>query len=325
MQNRRNLKKDFKRDWMLLSMLLPAVIVVVLFCYVPMSGLIISFKNYSAMRGIFGSPWVGMKHFNSFFSSMFFDRLMRNTVLLSVYTLLIGFPFPILFALLLNEVKQPRLRKVIQTISYMPHFLSLVVVVAIIRIFFQPVGIINRVLESMGFAAVPFTSEPAWFRTLYVGSEIWQNMGWNAIIFIAAITAIDPNLYEAAEIDGANEFKKFFRIALPLAKPIIAVIALYYAFAKWNSYYTALIYLKNQKYWPLQLVLRQILIANENALSALGKARDAQLAAVVTYKLYIVRAMKYAIILIASLPMLILYPFVSKYFMQGTMVGSVKE
>lgn len=138
-------------------------------------------------------------------------------------------------------------------------------------------------------------------------------------------TSIPPTLYEAAEIDGANEFKKFFRIALPLAKPIIAVIALYYAFAKWNSYYTALIYLKNQKYWPLQLVLRQILIANENALSALGKARDAQLAAVVTYKLYIVRAMKYAIILIASLPMLILYPFVSKYFMQGTMVGSVKE
>ena len=224
MQNRRNLKKDFKRDWMLLSMLLPAFIVVVLFCYVPMSGLIISFKNYSAMRGIFGSPWVGMKHFNSFFSSMFFDRLMRNTVLLSVYTLLIGFPFPILFALLLNEVKQPRLRKVIQTISYMPHFLSLVVVVAIIRIFFQPVGIINRVLESMGFAAVPFTSDPAWFRTLYVGSEIWQNMGWNAIIFIAAITAIDPNLYEAAEIDGAVRYQQILHITLTCIVPTIVVV-----------------------------------------------------------------------------------------------------
>ena len=126
--------------------------------------------------------------------------------------------------MLLNEVKQPRLRKVIQTISYMPHFLSLVVVVAIIRIFFQPVGIINRVLESMGFAAVPFTSDPAWFRTLYVGSEIWQNMGWNAIIFIAAITAIDPNLYEAAEIDGAVRYQQILHITLPCIVPTIVVV-----------------------------------------------------------------------------------------------------
>lgn len=153
--------------------------------------------------------------------------------------------------------------------------------------------------------------------------------GVNAYYLIVTRTyftgSIPMSLYEAAEIDGASEFKKFFKIALPLSKPIIAVIALYYAFAKWNSYYTALIYLKNQEYWPLQLVLRQILIANENALSAIGKSNDAKLAEAMTYKLYMVRGMKYAIILIASVPMLILYPFVSKYFMQGVMVGSVKE
>ena len=139
------------------------------------------------------------------------------------------------------------------------------------------------------------------------------------------MTSIPASLYEAAEIDGASEFKKFLKIALPLAKPIIAVMTLYYAFAGWNGYYQALIYLKKKDYWPLQLVLRQILIANESALSNAGITHDTNAAEYLVRKMYQVRGMKYAVILIASVPMLILYPFVSKYFMQGVMVGSVKE
>lgn len=152
--------------------------------------------------------------------------------------------------------------------------------------------------------------------------------GVNAYYMIVArqffMTSIPTSLYEASEIDGASEFRQFIDIALPLAKPIIAVIALYYAFGKWNSYYTSLVYLKNQNYWPLQLVLRQILIASETAVNEMAHI-DASMADYLINKLYMVRAMKYAIILIASLPMLILYPFVSKYFTKGVMLGSVKE
>jgi putative aldouronate transport system permease protein len=218
------LKKSFLRDRQLLIMLVPALLLVLLFSYIPMSGLLMAFKNYVATKGILGSDWVGFRHFERFFSSMFFERLMRNTVVLSVLTLAFGLPFPILFALLLNEVRHSKYRKLVQTISYMPHFLSLVVVVAIIQIFFEPVGLVNRALSATGIPTTPFTSDPKWFRALYVGSEIWQNMGWNSIIFIAAIAGVNPNLYEAAAIDGASRFKRMLYVTLPGITPTIIVV-----------------------------------------------------------------------------------------------------
>lgn len=217
-------KKALRRDALLLLMLLPAVVTVILFCYLPMGGLVIAFKDYSANEGIFGSPWAGLTHFQNFFESFFFGRLMRNTLLLSGYTLLFGFPVPILFALLLNEMRQKHLRKLVQTVSYMPHFLSLVVVVSLIQSFFQINGPINLLLSKFGVEPVPFLSDPDWFRTLYVGSEIWQHAGWNSIIFIAAIAAIDPNLYEAASIDGAGRLRKMWSITLPCMLPTIMVV-----------------------------------------------------------------------------------------------------
>ena len=218
------IKKELRRDALLLLMMIPAAITVILFSYLPMAGLVIAFKDYSANSGIFGSPWVGFKHFQSFFESFFFGRLMRNTLLLSGYTLLIGFPVPIIFALLLNEVKQAKFRRFVQTVSYMPHFLSLVVVVSLLQSFFQINGPINQLLEQINVKQIPFLSDPQWFRTLYVGSEIWQHAGWNSIIFIAAIASIDPNLYEAAAMDGAGRFRRMLNVTLPCIVPTIMVV-----------------------------------------------------------------------------------------------------
>lgn len=224
-RDRARFARNLFRDRYLILMVIPAFIIVIMFSYIPMSGLAIAFSDYSSARGIFGGPWVGLKHFKAFFGSMFFPRLMRNTVLLSVYTLVIGFPIPIIFALLLNEVKANGFKRVVQTISYMPHFVSLVVVVALINSFFRVGGMINNYfIEPITGQSINFLSDPAWFRTLYVGSEIWQHFGWNSIIFIAAIAGVNPELYESALIDGAGRWKQCINITLPSIMPTIMVV-----------------------------------------------------------------------------------------------------
>ena len=217
--------KSLRRDRQLVFMLIPVVIFFAVFSYYPLYGILIAFKDYSISRGILGSPWAGLRYFRQFFSSPYFGRLLRNTVLISVYSLLWGFPVPILFALLLNEFKDGKFKRVIQTVSYLPHFISLVVICGILIDIFSPQGgVVNSLLYSLTGKRINFFGEPEWFRTMYVGSGVWQEFGWNSIIYLAAITGINPDLYETARIDGAGRLRQIWHVTLPGIKPTILTL-----------------------------------------------------------------------------------------------------
>ena len=214
-----------KRDGLLLMMFLPIVVYYIIFCYMPMSGAVIAFKNYKPGRGIYNGDWVGLKWFYQFFSSPYAFRTIRNTVLISLYSILLGFPTPILFAVCVSEIVGTRTRRIVQTVSYLPHFISTVVLVGMIANFFSMNnGIVNTFVTALGGEPVNFLVNPRWFRTLYVGSGIWQHFGFNSIIYIAAITGIDPELYEAARIDGASKFKQTWHITVPMIVPTIIIL-----------------------------------------------------------------------------------------------------
>lgn len=214
-----------KRDRHLLLMFLPIVIYYIIFCYIPMSGAIIAFKNYRPGRGIYNGDWVGLKWFIQFFQSPYAFRTIRNTVLISLYSILFGFPTPILFALCVTEIIGSKTRRIVQTVSYLPHFISTVVLVGMMTNFFSMNnGIVNTFIVALGGQPVNFLVNPGWFRTLYVGSGVWQNFGFNSIIYIAAITGIDPELYEAAKIDGVTKFKQIWYITLPMIIPTITIL-----------------------------------------------------------------------------------------------------
>ena len=214
-----------KRDRVLWMLVLPCIAYFIIFCYIPMGGLTMAFQNYRPVKGFFGSEWVGLKHFQQFFTSPFFPRLVRNTILISVYGLLWGFPIPILFALFLNELRPGIFKKTVQTVSYMPHFISTVVLVGIVQSFLSPYeGIVNTMITTLGGQSINFWAEPGWFRTIYIGSGIWQNFGYNSIIYLSAISAVDPQLYEAARIDGAKRFQIMFRITLPCILPTAIIM-----------------------------------------------------------------------------------------------------
>lgn len=220
-------KKSFidkaAKDWQYWALCAPGLLLLIIFSYIPMVGLVLAFKDYSSLLGIFGSPWVGLEWFKSFFGSPYFFRVLKNTVLISVFKIIFSFPVPLVFAILLNEVIHKTFKKSIQTISYMPHFISTVIVVSIMKNMFSPDGgIINEVLLKLNIVneSISFFNEQGWFRALYVGSEIWQNFGWDSIIYLASITAIDIQLYEAAQLDGANRWKQTIHITLPELKNI---------------------------------------------------------------------------------------------------------
>lgn len=221
---RTSIHKDFKRNWSLYLLVLPVLIFYILFHYFPMYGAIIAFKDFSPMRGIAGSPWVGFRHFESFFQSHFFGRVMRNTFWININTLLFGFPAPIIFALLLNEIRNSFFKKITQTITYLPHFISLVVVAGLIRIFTANTGIINDIIALFGGTRVTMLNRAELFVPIYVISEIWQTFGWSSIIYLAALSSIDPTLYEAAEIDGAGRWKQTLHITLPGIMPTIVIL-----------------------------------------------------------------------------------------------------
>ncbi len=207
----------------LYMMLLPAVVYVFIFKYIPIYGLQMAFQNYRISLGFSGSKWVGLKHFISFVSGYNFWDLVKNTLSISIYSLIVGFPIPIIVALLLNEVR-PKLRKVCQTILYAPHFISTVVMVGIIGVMFsKESGIFNAALEAMGFERYYFLGEPEAFRHLYVWSGVWQGMGWSAIIYLAALSAVDPTLHEAAELDGASRLQRVIHVNLPTIMPTIII------------------------------------------------------------------------------------------------------
>ncbi|MFY9278499.1 MAG: ABC transporter permease subunit, partial [Caldicoprobacterales bacterium] len=198
----------------------PVIIYYFIFNYIPMYGAIIAFKDFSPGDSILFSKWVGLKWFREFFRSVYFGRLISNTFILSGLSLIFSFPVPIIFALLLNEVKRKHLKRVVQTVSYLPHFISLVVMVGIMSNFLSPSdGIINNFLRRLGMEPINFMGEPAWFRPLYIGSGIWQSFGWNSIIYMAALTSIDPQLYEAARIDGCNRWQEMRHITIPGLMP----------------------------------------------------------------------------------------------------------
>ncbi len=200
-----------RKGLVLLSFLLPGLIYYGIFRYAPMWGLLIAFKDYNPFVGFWKSNWVGLKHFKTFFTSIYFERLLVNTLLLSVYSILFGFPVPIIFALLQNEVRFYKLRSMVQSISYFPHFISTVIVCGLIKVFLSPSsGFFNAVIVWFGGDAINFLQEPKWFRTIYVSSGIWQNMGWGSIIYFATLSSVDTFLYEAAEIDGASRLGKIW-------------------------------------------------------------------------------------------------------------------
>jgi putative aldouronate transport system permease protein len=220
-------RADIKRHYWLYLMVLPAIVYYLLFHYLPMGGLIIAFKRFNAFTGLFASPWVGLLHFQRFFNSIFFLRLLQNTFILNIYNLAIGFPAPIILALMLNEVRHAFFKRVVQTASYLPYFISTVVITGIIINFLSPsTGVVNNALKAMGFQTINFLNLPQWFRHVYVWTDVWQFIGWGSIIYLAALTGIDPTLYESAEMDGAGRLARMWYISIPCIMPTIMVILL---------------------------------------------------------------------------------------------------
>lgn len=215
----------FKNNWDLYLLVLPVIIYFLVFKYYPMYGVQIAFKDFISVDGIMGSPWVGFEHFNRFFDSFYFERILKNTIFIGLYELAIGFPIPIILALMINELRVGRFKRFVQTITYAPHFLSVIVVVGMLYLFLSPeAGIINQFIVFFGGEPISFMTEPGWFKTIFVFSGVWQNMGWSAIIYLAALSSIDPELHEAARIDGASRVRQIWHINLPGIKPTIIIL-----------------------------------------------------------------------------------------------------
>lgn len=224
---RSSFRKDFNDSKYLLILFLPCLLYYIIFRYVPMWGVLVSFKDYKVFKGFFASPWVGFKYYEMFFNSPDAFIIIKNTLILGILTLLWTFPAPIIFALILNEVKSRKFKKLTQTISYMPHFISQVIVVGMVMMFLSPThGIVNTVIELFGGAKINFMVQPGWFRPVYIISEIWQGMGWGAIVYLAALTNVDPQLYEAAIMDGASRWKQTIYVTLPCIIPTIITMFL---------------------------------------------------------------------------------------------------
>ena len=220
-----NIKKIVYRDRYLFLMFAPIFIYYIVFHYLPMTGAIIAFKDYKPGRGIYNGEWVGLKWFIQYFKSPYAFRTIRNTILISFYQIAIGFPIPILFAVCVTEIKQMAFRRVVQTVSYLPHFISTVVLVGMMKqMFTMNNGIVNKFVVLFGGDIINFLNDPAWFRTMYVGSGIWQSFGFSSIIYIAAITGIDPTLYEAGKIDGITKFKEAWYITLPMISQTVVTL-----------------------------------------------------------------------------------------------------
>lgn len=220
----RALQKEWRQYRYVYLMAIPMVVYYILFCYMPMYGASIAFKDFVPKLKIAGSPWVGLKHFRSFFQSVYFIRLLTNTLALSLGNLVFGFPAPIILAILLNEVRQNWFKRTVQTISYLPHFISVMVICGMIVDFTASGGVINDMLSLFGFKRQTMLLNPSLFRPIYIISEIWQSVGWGSIVYLAALTAVDPALYEAARIDGAGKFRQILHVTLPGIAPTIVVM-----------------------------------------------------------------------------------------------------
>lgn len=225
-KNKRPFLKRLNESKYLLLLFAPCLIYYLLFHYAPMFGIVISFMDYNLFKGLSESQWVGLKYYKMFLDSPDFFKLLRNTFLLGLYKFIFGFPIPIIFALLLNEIRNMFFKRFVQTVSYLPHFISNVIVASMIVMFLSTDGIVNKFISSLGLEPLNWMIMPEMFRTIFVSSEIWQHMGWETIIFLAALTAIDPQLYEAAEIDGAGRFAKLIHVTIPGILPAIFIVGI---------------------------------------------------------------------------------------------------
>ena len=214
-----------KRDWQLYLMLLPTIIWLLVFLYKPMYGLQVAFKDYSVFRGVAASPWIGFEHFQTLFGNDQFIRAIKNTFIISFYSLLIGFPMPILLALMFNEVLNQLFKKTAQTIVYLPHFISSVIIAGIVIAGFSPSsGVVNTFISWLGFEPIYFLTKPEWFRPIFIGSTIWQEAGFQSIVYLAAIAGVSPTLYESAVVDGASRWQMMWKITLPSILPTIIIM-----------------------------------------------------------------------------------------------------
>ncbi|WP_410768964.1 ABC transporter permease [Fontibacillus sp. BL9] len=217
--------KSLKRDKLLYLMIFPGLLFFIVFKYFPMGGLIIAFQDYQPFLGIAESPWVGFKHFERLFTEPTFLMLLKNTLILFGMNIVIFFPLPIILALMLNEVQVKWFKNAVQTMMYLPHFMSWVIIVSITYVFLTvDGGVLNEMLAALGFEKISFLTSPEWLRTMYIGQIIWKELGWSTIIFLAAITVVDPQLYEAVEIDGGGRWRKTWHITLPAIRPVIITL-----------------------------------------------------------------------------------------------------
>lgn len=222
--SKKGLLQYFKNNAILYLMMIPGAIALIIFSYIPMYGIVMAFQNFNVFDGYFGSEFVGFQHFKTLFQDPYFFRLMKNTFLLGVMDFAIAFPAPIILAIMINECRLSKFKRAIQSISYLPHFIPMVVMVGIMFEFFGSYGVINNVLNMLGIDSISFFSQPQWFRPLYIGSSVWKGMGWSSIIYMGVLSSIDPTLYEAAEVDGANRWDKIVHITLPSLKPTIVTL-----------------------------------------------------------------------------------------------------
>ncbi len=218
------LRKDWVRNRSLYFLVILVLIFYLLFHYKPMYGAVIAFKDYTPALGVADSPWVGFANFARFFRSVYFGRLIKNTILLSVYNLIFGFPAPIILALLLNEVRNKQFKSITQTITYLPHFISLIVVTGMLTNFSMTTGLFNDIIAFFGGERSPLLQDPKHYRTIYVASSIWQEVGWGSIIYLSALAGVDSQLYEAAQIDGAGKWKQLIHVTMPAIAPTIIIM-----------------------------------------------------------------------------------------------------
>ena len=239
------LKKDWRKYWTLYALFIPVLVYYIIFQYGPMFGLIIAFENYKPKLGFFGSPWVGFKHFKAFFANYYFKRTLVNTIRISILNLLFSFPCPILLAIFISELRTKIYSKTVQTITYIPHFVSIVVVTSIVADLTARDGAITTFLAHFGFTPVTMLNESKYFIPLYIISGIWQNIGWNSIVYLAALLAIDQQLYEAARIDGAGKLRQLVSITLPCLLPTIVIMLILQVGKMFNVGYEKIILMYN--------------------------------------------------------------------------------
>lgn len=272
----RQISGDFRRNKGIYLLAIPGILYYLLFHYLPMAGVTIAFRDFKPVQGIFGGSWVGFEHFRSFFNSYYFGRLVRNTFLLNFLNILFGFPMPVLLALMLNEVSNLRFKRTVQTITYMPHFISMVVICGMVLEFVSESGVINRIITAFGGTRTNLLLYSQNFRPVYIISEIWQQVGWNSIIYIAAISGIDQEQYEAARLDGAGRFQQIRHITIPGILPTIVILLILRIGSMMNIGFEKIILLYNASIYDTADVIssfvyrRGILEANYSYSTAVG-------------------------------------------------------